>query len=196
MTLTQNQRITLITGGVLASLVGGFLIFRLIKRRMNTTFVEGTFKGANCDELHAFQNTGGKVIGGMNDKVRAELERIYNNGINPEVTDVWVDMDANKMEVKWKVRIAPSKDGKAWVGFTSRGSAGTNAYDRAVGKSVGQDFDSVLNKVRDTTNEPQAEMKLVKDYLYNLNREKQSLGKCPTRQLFYKYTKPKAFPKH
>jgi hypothetical protein len=31
---------------------------------------------------------------------------------------------------------------------------------------------------------------------YNLNRKKETLGKCPTRQLFYKYTKPKAFPKH
>jgi hypothetical protein len=30
----------------------------------------------------------------------------------------------------------------------------------------------------------------------SLNRKKETLGKCPTRQLFYKYTKPKAFPKH
>jgi hypothetical protein len=158
--------------------------------------VEGTFKGGNCDELHAFQNTGSKVVGGMNDKVRAKLEELYAQGMNPEVKEVWIEMDAKKMEVKWKVEIAPSKDGKAWVGFTSRGSAGATAYDRAVGKAQGQDFDSVLKKVRERSNEPNAEMGLVLDYLYNLNRKKETLGKCPTRQLFYKYTKPKAFPKH
>jgi hypothetical protein len=103
-------------------------------------------------------------------------------------------MDADKMEVRWKVKIAPSKDGKAWMGFTSRGSAGRTAYERADGKHVGQDFDSVLKKVRKATNEPNAEMKLVLDHLYNLNRNKESLGKCPTRQLFYKYTKPNKFP--
>lgn len=195
MAINRNLKIGMIVGGVLVAIVGSYLIYRLIRKK-RTMIVEGTFKGANCDELHAFQNTGTKVVGGMNDKVRAKLEELYAQGINPEVKEVWVEMDAKKMEVKWKVEIAPSKDGKAWVGFTSRGSAGATAYDRAVGKSVGQDFNSVLKKVREKSKEPNAEMELVLDYLYNLNRKKETLGKCPTRQLFYKYTKPKAFPKH
>ena len=195
MAINRNLKIGMIVGGVLVAIVGSYLIYRLIRKK-RTMIVEGTFKGANCDELHAFQNTGTKVVGGMNDKVRAKLEELYAQGINPEVKEIWVEMDAKKMEVKWKVEIAPSKDGKAWVGFTSRGSAGATAYDRAVGKSVGQDFNSVLKKVREKSKEPNAEMELVLDYLYNLNRKKETLGKCPTRQLFYKYTKPKAFPKH
>lgn len=195
MAINRNLKIGMIVGGVLVAIVGSYLIYRLIRKK-RTMIVEGTFKGANCDELHAFQNTGTKVVGGMNDKVRAKLEELYSQGINPEVKEVWVEMNATKMEVKWKVEIAPSKDGKAWVGFTSRGSAGATAYDRAVGKSVGQDFNSVLKKVREKSKEPNAEMELVLDYLYNLNRKKETLGKCPTRQLFYKYTKPKAFPKH
>lgn len=195
MALNQSQKMGLIIGGVALSLVGAFLIYRAIRRKKNTYYVEGTFKGGNCDELHAFQNTGGKVIGGMNDKVRAKLEELYKNGINPEVTDVWVKMDASKMQVWWKVKIQPSKDGKAWVGFTSRGSAGAGAYDRAVGVAQGQDFDSVLKKVQTTYNEPKAEMKLILDYLYNLNDSKEALGKCPTRQLFYKYTRPNSYPK-
>lgn len=195
MAISRNLKIGMIAGGVLVAIVGTYLVYRLIRKK-RTMIVEGTFKGGNCDELHAFQNTGSKVVGGMNDKVKAKLEELYAKGINPEVKEVWVEMDAEKMEVKWKVEIAPSKDGKAWVGFTSRGSAGATAYDRAVGKPQGQDFDSVLKKVRERSNEPNAEMELVLDYLYNLNRKKETLGKCPTRQLFYKYTKPKAFPKN
>jgi hypothetical protein len=195
MAISRNAKIGMIAGGVLVAIVGSYLVYRLIRKK-RTMIVEGTFKGANCDELHAFQNTGSKVVGGMNDKVRAKLEELYAKGINPEVKEVFVEMDANNMQVKWRVEIAPSKDGKAWVGFTSRGSAGATAYDRAVGKAQGQDFDSVLKKVRERSNEPNAEMELVLDYLYNLNRKKETLGKCPTRQLFYKYTKPSAFPKH
>jgi hypothetical protein len=195
MAISRNLKIGMIAGGVLVAIVGTYLVYKLIRKK-RTMIVEGTFKGGNCDELHAFQNTGGKVVGGMNDKVKAKLEELYAKGINPEVKEVWVEMDAKKMEVKWKVEIAPSKDGKAWVGFTSRGSAGATAYDRAVGKNVWQDFDSVLKKVRESTKEPNAEMELVLDYLYNLNRKKETLGKCPTRQLFYKYTKPNKFPNH
>lgn len=193
--MNKALKISLIAGGVAILLVGGVFLFKRVRRRIKSVYVEGSFKGANCDELHAFQNTGSKVIGGMNDKVRAKLEELYRQGMNPEVSEVWVDMNPEKMEVKWKVRISPSKDGKAWVGFTSRGSAGYTAYDRAVGVEQGQDFYSVRRKVRQTTNEPNAEMELVLDYLHNLNRNKEVLGKCPTRQLFYKYTRPNEYPK-
>ena len=194
--MNSTKKIVLLTSGVILGGLAIFLVYKLIRRKNNTMVVEGSFKGGNCDELHAFEGTNGRLIGGMNTKVNAELEQMYAKGINPDITDVFVEMDANKMEVKWKVTIAPSKDGKAYLGLTSRGSAGSTAYDRANGKSVGQDFDSVLKKVREKTNEPNAEMFLVKDYLYNLTKEKKSLGKCPTRQLFYKYTKPNKFPKN
>jgi hypothetical protein len=175
----------------------GAVVFLFTRIRKNKrVVVEGSFKGANCDELHAFQNTGSRIIGGMATKVREALEDMYAKGINPEVREVIVDMDANKMEVKWKAILAPSKDGKAWVGFTTRGSSGNaSAYDRAVGKAQGQDFDSVLAKIRKDSNESNAEMKVVKDFLYNFNRNKDILGKCPTRQIFYKYTKPNQYPR-
>lgn len=170
--------------------------FAYSRRKKKEVVVEGSYKGSNCDELHAFQSTHGRTVGGMNDKVTAALEKMYNQGINPEVKEVFVTMDADKMQVNWKVVIGKSTDGKAWMGFTSRGSSGGSAYDRANEKSTGQDFDTVLSKIRSATGEPNAEMKLILDYLYNLDKNKKSLGKCPTRQLFYKYTKPKRFPKH
>lgn len=194
--MNKNKIFAYIGGGVIL-ILGSYLIYRAIKRKKNTIYLEGSFKGANCDELHAFQNTGSKVIGGMHDKVRAKLEELYNNGVNPEVKKVWVDMNADTMQVNWKVKIAPSKDGKAWVGFTSRGSSGNNtAYDRAEGIGASQQSPSnVLKKLKETYNDPNIEMEVVEDFLYNLNREKEILGKCPTRQIFYKYTRPKQYAK-
>ena len=181
---------------VAIAVTGVVLLIFFRTRKNKKVIVEGSFKGKNCDELHAFQSTSGKVIGGMNDKVTSVLEEMYKKGINPEVKEVVVDMNADTMTVNWKVVIGESNDGKAWLGFTSRGSAGATAYDRANGKHVGQDFDTVLSKIRKATGEPNAEMELLLDHLYNLDKNKKSLGKCPTRQLFYKYTKPNKFPKH
>jgi hypothetical protein len=120
----KTKNILIASGIILGSAIVGFIIYKIIRRKMNVVYVQGEFKGSNCDELHAFQSTSGRVIGGMNDKVFAELEKMYNKGINPEVTEVNVDMDSANMKVKWQVKIEPSKDGKAWVGFTSRGSSG------------------------------------------------------------------------
>lgn len=195
--MEQKTKDYLIAGGIiLGASVIGFLLIRLIRRRMNVVYVQGEYKGGNCDELHAFQSTHGKIIGGMNDKVGDELKRLYERGINPEVTDVMVTMDAQKMKVKWQVKIQPSKDKKAWVGFTSRGSSGNaSAFNRAVGKAQGQDFDTVKRKVKEIVGEPNLEMKVVKDFLYNFSKDGKVEGKCPTRQVFYAYTRPNKYPK-
>ena len=133
----------------------------------------------------------------MNDKITIELNKLHKAGINPQVTEVDVIMDSSTMKVKWKVKIEPSKDGKAWVGFTSRGSGGDkSAFTRAISKSTNQDFDSVKKKVSEMINEPQMEMKILKDFLYNFTKDGKVLGKCPTRQIFYVYTKPSKFPKN
>lgn len=192
----RTKKILITTGIVLGTVAVAFVLYRIIKRKMSTTYVQGEFKGANCDELHAFQSTSGRIIGGMNDKVQDELKRLYEKGINPEVTEVNVDMDSTEMKVKWQVKIEPSKDGKAWVGFTSRGSSGNaSAFNRAVGKAQGQDFDTVKRKVKEIVGEPNLEMKVVKDFLYNFSKDGKVEGKCPTRQVFYVYTRPNKYPK-
>ena len=50
--------------------------------------LSGSYKASGCDELHAFESTHGKTIGGMNTKVNAKLKELYKQGINPEVVDV------------------------------------------------------------------------------------------------------------
>ena len=130
----------------------------------------------------------------MNTKIQAELEKLHSQGYNPIVTEVNVDMNSKTMTVKWSVKIEESKDGKAWVGITSRGSSGNDAYTRAVSAKVGQDYASVKTKTADKYSEPLIEMKQVKDLLYNINANGKAIGGCPTRQVFYVFTKPNKFP--
>jgi hypothetical protein len=195
MKLPSTKTLTYLIG---TAVVVGLIIYLFRKKpnSMQPVYVEGEFTAKNCDELHAFESTSGRTIGGMNTKVNAELEKIYQSGINPQVTEVDVVMDPTAMKVKWKVKIEQSADGQAWVGFTSRGSSGAGAFVRANGKSVGQDFDTILSKVRTAKTEPNAQLKLVKDFLFNLTDKGTATGKCPTRQLFYVYTRPIKFPKH
>jgi hypothetical protein len=88
-----------------------------------TTFNFGT----NCDKLHAFQGTklpgetSSRTVGDMNKKVGKVLADIYEAGINPTV--VSVEVTVTGPVVKWTVTVDKSTDGKAWVGFSSRGSA-------------------------------------------------------------------------
>jgi hypothetical protein len=156
--------------------------------------ISGSFTAKNCDELHAFQGTNGKLIGGMNTKVNEGLEKFYMQGKNPIVSDVKIKMDADKMKVDWEVEISESKDGKAYVGFTSRGSAGSGAFDRAISVSTKQDPASILNNLKSKFNEPNAEIIKVFELFYNMTNKGKSIGKCPTRQVFYCYTKPLKYP--
>ena len=158
--------------------------------------IKGSYKAKSCDELHAFQGTHGRVIGNLNVKVNEVLKSIYNKGINPDITAVNVVFDRKIMTSNWEVTVDKSKDGNAWVGITSRGSSGdVSAYDRAVNVK-GQRPKDIIEKIKKDTGDKNPQLKLVKDWLWNLNKSKKVLGKCPTRQLFYKYTLPTKYPAH
>jgi hypothetical protein len=160
-----------------------------------SVIVKGNYKGRGCDELHAFQSTGGRTIGGMNTKVNAELKKMYEKGINPEITDVKVVFDTKNMTSNWEVTINESKDGKAWLGITSRGSSGNkSAYERAYNVQ-GQRPADIMKNIK-KTGEDNAELKLIKDWIWNFDKNKNVIGKCPTRQLFYSYTMPTLYPAH
>lgn len=194
--MTPRNKKLLILAGMTISVVATLVVLYVVKKanKMKTSFVEGEFKAKNCDELHAFEGTKGRMIGGMNSKVNAELDRLYKKGFNPIVTEVFVNMDADKMIVSWKVKIEESKDGKAWVGFTSRGSSGDKAFYRATAKSVGQDPDTVKEKMKSLYEEPSIDFKKVHELFYNMTTSGITTGKCPTRQVFYIYTRPLKYP--
>jgi len=146
--------------------------------------VRDSYTAKNCDELHAFQSTGGKVIGNMNVTVGDKLKKIYDDGINPKVTNVMVDV--KDMTVNWTVTIDKSDDGYAWVGFTSRGAGCNNdVINRAVSTSAGNDKQSAKSKIETTYNEQDIDIEIVNDFVYTDPANKNSF-----RQVFYRYTKP------
>lgn len=163
-------------------------MYGLIKEQGVTlpTTVTGSYTASDCDELHAFQGTGGKVIGNMNVTVGDKLQEIYNGGINPKVTNVTVKVQG--MTVTWTVTINKSDDGNAWVGFTSRGAGCNNdIINRAESVADGNDMKTAKSKIESTYGEQGIKIEMVNDYLYNG-------GKNSFRQVFYRYTKPKNNP--
>lgn len=150
------------------------------------TIVNGTYTASNCDELHAFQSTGGKVIGNMNVIVGNKLDELYKLGFNPK--PVKVSVQVNDLTVNWSVTIDKSNDGMAWVGFTSRGAGCNNdIIDRAKSSSVGNDIQSAKEKIMSTFGETNIEIEEINDFIYRH-------PKNGFRQIFYRYTKPQKFP--
>ena len=184
-----------IIGSISTLAIGIFIFSKIRKNKFTPITVKGSYKANGCDELHAFQSTHGKIIGNMNTIVNAELQKVYKSGINPNITDVKVVFDTKNMVANWEVTIGRSTDGKAWVGLNSRGSSGdVSAYERAYNVQ-GQRMEDVLNIIK-KKGEDKAEIKLIKDWYWNFDKNKKITGKCPTRQLFYSYTMPKSYPPH
>jgi len=159
---------------------------RIITEQSSTVVVSGTYTANNCDELHAFQGSGGKVIGNMNVIVGKKLEELYKGGMNPMVSKV--DVSVNGMTVNWSCTISPSPDGKSWVGFTSRGAGCNNdVINRAESVSQGNDMGTAKKKIMTTFIESNIDIQKVNDFIHKG-------GNNSFRQIFYRYTKPNSFP--
>ena len=152
--------------------------------------VKGNYIANNCDELHAFQSTGGKKIGNMNVIVGNKLKEIYKSGYNPKVTEVNVVV-SNKT-VKWEAIITESKDGNAWIGFTSRGAGCNNdIQNRATSTQSGNDIGTLRSRIVSAglNSNDDFELEEVNDYVYDG-------GKDSFKQVFYRYTRPNDYPPH
>lgn len=184
MALTKQQ-IWIIAGvgGVLATaLIVGLVVRRKRKNRTNNKImsegliVKGEYvvpKGTPNmgDALHSFERRKSDGFGGrMSTKIKEALVDLYNKGINPDVTDLKINIDSKNYKVTWEATIKPSTDGKAYTGFMTFGSAGSGADKRAIGQ------EERMKKIIGGK-----DYKLVLDF------------KNPTgiyiRQFFYKYTK-------
>jgi len=143
----------------------------------------------NCDRLHAFNDTKSELVGRMNDIVNPELIKIYKSGINPDITDVTVNIERGKTEYKvnWSVTISESKDGLAYVGLYSRGHGGQeNWVFSDVSTTSGHASIESCKKSKSIKKRGTVEdMKLIKDYEYNKDGK---IPGCKVNQLFYKYT--------
>lgn len=150
--------------------------------------VSDSYVASNCDELHAFQSTNGKVVGNMNVVVGDVLKKIYKQGLNPIVEHVSIKVDG--MKVTWSVIITESYDNKCWVGFTSRG-AGCNSdiYNRCDSPKYGNDVNTLIDNI----------IKVGYNDNYNFDIEIVDSvvylgGNSSFKQIFYRYTRPKDYP--
>ena len=127
-----------------------------------------------ADALHSFESRKSDGFGGkMSTKIMEAMMSLYKKGINPDVSDVKIDIDSVNYKVKWSAKVHESKDGKAYVGFVSRGSAGSGADSRALGQI--------------------SAMKQGGGSDYTLVLDFKNPKGVYIRQLFYKYTKPNEY---
>jgi hypothetical protein len=148
-----------------------------LNEQTNSLSVSGSYTATNCDELHAFQGTGGKVIGDMNVIVKNKIEEWNSNGLNVKPTNVSVSV--NGVNVSWTVTFMTSDIN--WVGFTSRGAGCNQSIDtRAGNDSINNGPKSVveaLKKQGKTVNK----IEVINDYKYDG-------GNNSFKQVFYCYT--------
>jgi len=163
-----------ISGLAITTLLVIYLLKRRNKRKM--IIVKGDYivpKGTPnmVDALHSFERRKSDGFGGrMSTKIKEALKEMYDNGINPDITDLKINVDSKNYKVTWEAKIEPSKDGKAYTGIMTFGSAGDGADTRAKSQEL-----SMKERIGGK------DYKLVLDF------------KNPTgiyiRQFFYKYTK-------
>ena len=128
-------------GVVITTLIIILLVKRRKKKKM--VIVKGEYvvpKGTPNmgDALHSFERRKSDGFGGrMSTKIKEALVEMYKQGINPDVTDLKVNVDSKNYKVTWEAKIEPSKDGKAYTGFMTYGSAGGGADTRAKNQETG-----------------------------------------------------------
>ena len=110
--------------------------------------------------------------------INQALQEVWNSGVNPDITNLKIDVNSKTYTVKWSATIDESEDGNAYIGVSSVGSAGGGADSRAQGQ---------IERMKRW--EPGA-----KDYTLVLDFKNPS--GIYIRQFFYKYTKPNEFKPH
>lgn len=158
--------------GIFFGISLGILIARMLKP--TTKVITGSYVVPDnvpnkADALHSFERRKLDGFGGrMLTKIRAELNKMYKQGIKPEVKSIDIQIDSNKLKVNWSATIGHSTDGKAYLGLMSFGSAGNNADERAKAQ-----FQSMKEKTGGKN------FQLIKDFI---NKDGIYI-----RQFFYKY---------
>lgn len=154
------------------------------KKKMKPVTIKGSYTVPPgtpnmADALHSFEKRKSDGFGGrMTTKIREKMRELYKAGMNPDVTDIKITVDSTKYKVDWEATIQPSKDGKAYVGISTVGSAGNGADARAYSQ-----ISALKGWVPGAAD-------------YTLALDFKNPKGVYIRQYFYKYTKPSEFPAH
>ena len=77
------------------------------------------------DALHSFHSRRMDKFGGyINWKINKGLENIRKKGFKSDIKNLYIQIDPKTLTVYWIAVVGPSTDGKCYVRFDSRGSAG------------------------------------------------------------------------
>lgn len=162
-----------------------YLLLRIAKKgKMKPFIIKGSYivpKGTKYpeDALHSFERRKFDGFGGrMATKIREKMAEVYKRGINPDISDIKIKVDSKNYAVEWQATIKQSEDGKAYLGISTVGSAGSDADYRAK-----QQIEKMKTFVKGSK-----DYKLVKDFINPKG--------IYIRQFFYKYTLPDEFPPH
>jgi hypothetical protein len=170
--------------GVTVSAITYFMLERFKRKKMDAIYIKDEYTvPANAknkaDALHSFERRKSDGFGGfMSTKIKKALRDLYAKGINPDITELKINVDSKNYKVQWEAKIEPSKDGKAYVGISTVGSAGSGADERAKNQ-----IDTMKKWVANA-----------KDYTLVLDF-KNPKG-IYIRQYFYKWTNPTEYPPH
>jgi hypothetical protein len=147
--------------------------------KIGTTW-QSPIKG-DGDLLHSFETRRSDKKGALiGTQIEEKLKQLYDSGINPDITDLKLDVDSKNYTVAWSATIDESKDGKAYMGIATRGSAGATNDQRAL-----QQIEPMKNKLKRMGAE---DITLFLDF--------DNPKGIPIRQYFYKYTLPEKYPPH
>ena len=148
-----------------------------------TKTVSGSFSSNDGDNAHNFKD--------LEDKLGPALKEVYDMGVNPKITNITAKItksQGGQFTTSYNATISNSNDGKAWMGFTSRGSFGPNYESRADGQISGStNLDGRPLEEKLKTNLGAGEMEIITTY---------KDSSVPVKQYFVQFTKPQQYPPH
>ena len=137
--------------------------------------IQGSFNSTTGDAAHNFNE--------FESKIDAALSEFYGRGINPKIQSIEVTISKindNSFKTTYSADIGESNDGKAWMGFTSRGSYGATYVQRANGQIDGTNNED--GRTLDEKLKSIGAVDIEKIYKYH-NPD------VPVLQYFYQFTK-------
>lgn len=181
--MTSHKNTKILVGIAIASVIV-FVVSKFKKKPIRSRVLKGGYvvpenTPNKADALHAFERRKSDGFGGrMSTKINEALRKMYAEGINPDILELKVTVDGKKYKVDWEATLSESKDGKAYVGMSTVGSAGAGADSRALSQIP--NMKTWAKGAKDYT--------LVLDFVNPKD--------VYIRQYFYKYTKPSEYPAH
>ena len=136
------------------------------------------------DALHSFHSRRMDKFGGyINWKINKGLENIRKKGFKSDIKNLYIQIDPKTLTVYWIAVVGPSTDGRCYVRFDSRGSAGGGV--RAVENQLPtmHSYYPTLNDVKVL----EFNENVIKCYDWNGNPVSSYCSYVNIRQHFFKY---------